>query len=70
MVVVQVVKVSAVPEHELDEVDEYINWSHGKVLGVIQVAKAPLRWLALGGIQVCEICFKTRWYPYLRTAVE
>ena len=29
-----------------------------------------LIWLALGGIQACEICFKMRRYLYLRTAIE
>ncbi|KAF8852960.1 hypothetical protein BDZ45DRAFT_694631 [Acephala macrosclerotiorum] len=41
-VVVQVVKVSGVPEHEVDEIDEYISWSHGKVPEVIQVALVGL----------------------------
>ena len=39
-------------------------------LNTVQVSKALPRWLALGGIQVYEMCFETRRYPFLLWPVE
>jgi hypothetical protein len=49
--------------------DHYGSWDRSRSWEKGPVAKASPRWLALGGIEVCEICIKTRRYLYLRTAI-